>query len=211
MKNKIILLEDRPIRQEVFTNLLNKDSNSFPSLTNIGGGNDFLKFKENIFDDISVFDNYKTIMIHRSALSNDERAKLIDYIGNNEKLLVFFSGGISSTLFQQVGKGQLLTINSKDFYSENLLLFIENNGREALELAFGKNWKLSLLIDANEKLSFYILGYSNLKPLQIVRDELNLPNWISNIYFKSEENLIEKENLLKIRNKILSDIKKLLP
>ncbi len=211
MKNKIILLEDRPIRQEVFTNLLNKDLNSFPSLTNIGGGNDFLKFKENIFDDISVFDNYKTIMIHRSALSNDERAKLIDYIGNNEKLLVFFSGGISSTLFQQVGKGQLLTINSKDFYSENLLLFIENNGREALELAFGKNWKLSLLIDANEKLSFYILGYSNLKPLQIVRDELNLPNWISNIYFKSEENLIEKENLLKIRNKILSDIKKLLP
>lgn len=211
MKNKIILLEDRPIRQEVFTNLLDKDLNNIPSLTNISGGSNFQKLKENILGDISIFDIYNAIMIHRSALSNEERAKLIDYIGNNGKLLVFFSGGISSTLIQQVGKGQLLTINSKDFYSENLLLFIENNGCEALELAFGKNWKLSLLIDANEKLSFYILGYSNPKPLQIVLDKLNLPNWISIDYLKSDENLITKENLLKIRSKILSDIKKLLP
>ncbi|MCZ2100082.1 MAG: hypothetical protein LC107_00925 [Chitinophagales bacterium] len=209
MKSSIILIEDRPTRQQIFTHDLKINLNNFPLLKNVCGGDEFHLSKEKISNEISFFDDYNVIMIHRSALTPEERNSLIEYVNNKSKTLIFFSGGISSTLIQKIGKGQLLTINSKDFYSENLVLFLENSGKEILELAFGKHWELNLLIGANEKIAYYILNYTK-KPLQIILDDLDLPQWIKNKYVNIESGLVEKDQLISINKSIHTDIKKLL-
>ncbi|MGI6323114.1 MAG: hypothetical protein ACOXZO_07335 [Bacteroidales bacterium] len=207
----ILLIEDRPNRQQVFTQDLKKNLHDFSILTNVCGGDDFNLFKEKISTEISFLDNYDIIIVHRSAITPEERESLIKYVGAKSKTLVFFSGGISSTLLQKIGKGQLLTINSKDFYSENLVLFLKNSGKEILELAFGKYWELNLLIGAHEKITFYILKYNKKKPLSAVLVDLELPNELPKwIIDKNNDELIEKKQLIDINKKIHEDIKKLL-
>jgi hypothetical protein len=207
---KILLIEDRPTRQYEFTRDFNRNIETFSILKNICGEDEFHSFKEKISNQITCFDNYSVIMIHRSALSSDERITLLNYVNEKSKTLVFFSGGISSTLLQKIGKGQLLTINSRDFYSENLVLFLENSGQDILELAFGKHWKLNLLIGVSEKMTYYCMSYVTKKPTQVVLDDLDLPQLILDTYIKLESSLVEKEQLLSINQAIQADIKKLL-
>jgi hypothetical protein len=207
MINSILLIEDRPNRQRIFTQDLKIDLNDFPILKNICGGDDFYLYKEKISSEIAFFGAYDIIIIHRSALTPEERALLRDYVDVKSKILVFFSGGISYTLLQKIGKGQLLTVSSEDFYSENLVLFLNNSGEEILELAFGKFWELNMLVGAHEKITFYILKYTK-KPLSVVLDDLDLPQWIIDKYVKMEDGMVEKDQLIAINKTIHADIKK---
>lgn len=206
---KILLIEDRPTRQHNFTHNLKINLNDFSILKNVCGGDEFHFFKEKISNQISFFDDYSIILVHRSALTADERISLIEYVNDKSKILVLFSGGISSTLIQKIGKGKLLTINSKDFYSDNLVLFLKNLGKEILELAFGTHWELNLLIGAHEKISFYNLNFTK-RPLQVILDDLNLPQWIMDKYVNIQSSLIEKDQLASINKYIHDDIKKIL-
>lgn len=206
MSEKILLVEDRPTRQQIYSKNSGINLNEFPILKNICGGEEFHLVKKKITEDINYFDNFDVLMFHRSALSTEEKSILIRYIENSPKTLVFFSGGISAIYIQKVKKSQLLTINSKDFYSENLELFLKDERKEISELAFGSNWKLNQLLGANEKLALYILNFEK-KPLKIILDEMDFPQWIEEKYFKEDSALIDKEQLIFINKEIQKDIK----
>ncbi len=206
MSEKILLVEDRPTRQQIYSKNSGINLNEFPILKNICGGEGFYSIKKKITEEINDFDNFDVLMFHRSALSTEEKSILIRYIENSPKTLVFFSGGISTTYIQKVKKSQLLTINSKDFYSENLELFLKGEGKEISELAFGSNWMLNQLLGANEKLAFYILNFET-KPLKIILDEMDFSQWIKEKYFKEDSALIDKEQLISINKEIQKDIK----
>ena len=70
--------------------------------------------------------------------------------------MIFFSGGITSSVLKDLDF-PFLHINSKEFYSENLKLFIEafeeSNAVNLLVLQFGKKWKLSLLLNLRNNIA----------------------------------------------------------
>jgi hypothetical protein len=144
---KIAIIEDRIARLEQFTDFNLKKSKSVTIITGLEFDSlvDSLKINDN-----SKLDQYECIASHRSALSNEVRDTLKDYCRNKKKPLIFFSGGITSSILKDV-EFPFLHINSKEFYSENLKLFIEaceeQNTVNLLLLQFGEKWKLSLLLN----------------------------------------------------------------
>jgi len=147
---KIAIIEDRIGRLEQFTKSTNFDLKKSKPVSIITG----LEFDTLInslrSNDTSMLDPYECIVSHRSALSNEARDILKDYCRKNKKPLVFFSGGITSSVLKDE-EFPFLHINSKEFYSENLKLFIEvceeHSIVNLLLLQFGKKWKLSLLLN----------------------------------------------------------------
>jgi hypothetical protein len=207
---KVILIEDRPNRQIDFVKEINKSLNEISILENICGFEKFNLFKEILSSShLTEFDKYEVIIIHRSALSSTERLRLIDFARKNSKVLVLFSGGISSISLQKLGNGNLLTINSKDLYSNSLINFLNNNATNILELAFGVNWKINLEVSLLDRLTLYLNYYQN-KPIQIIFSDLKVNDWIKEVYFKDFEGIIESEQLeqvvLRIRKSLFKSI-----
>lgn len=211
---KIVLVEDRPERQRKFTEDLTIDLNKFPALENICGGKTFGDFKSSLADISQIGavikeKGYDVIMIHRSALEQSERIALIEIAKRDSKTIVFFSGGISSVSLQEIGnKGYLLTINSKDFYSESLKNYLESPEHNIFELAFGKKWKINFEIELLEKLNFYSKEKSE-SPFAAISLELNLKEWLIDNYFSDYKNKrITREDLEQIKEKILTNLNK---
>src|SRR5690554_5073261 len=145
---KVILIEDRIYRQKTLLEERANKLNLYPFLTNINGGEEFeqlrIKFNKN---DFSTIDKFNTVMIHRSAFKADIRNSLIEYLRERKISAVFFSGGITGSQLSTGGGFDFLLINPREFYGDNLFLFLDNNAENILQLAFGKRWELSLLID----------------------------------------------------------------
>ncbi|WP_157487253.1 hypothetical protein, partial [Gelidibacter algens] len=75
---RVILIEDRPNRQIDFIKEISRDLNEISILENICGFEKFNFYKEILSSSIlDIFDPYPVIIIHRSALSANERLKLI--------------------------------------------------------------------------------------------------------------------------------------
>jgi hypothetical protein len=150
---KIAIIEDRIARLEQFTDFNLKKSKSVTIITGLEFDSlvDSLKINDN-----SKLEQYECIASHRSALSNEVRDTLKDYCRNKKKPLIFFSGGITSSILKDV-EFPFLHINSKEFYSENLKLFIEaceeKNTVNLLLLQFGEKWKLSLLLNLRNNIA----------------------------------------------------------
>lgn len=144
---KIAIIEDRIARLEQYTDFDLKENKSVTIITGIEFDNLIDSLKNN---DTRKLVQYECIASHRSALSNEVRDTLKEYCRENKKPLIFFSGGITSSVLKDV-EFPFLHINSKEFYSENLKLFIEACVEHAtvnlLLLQFGKKWKLSLLLN----------------------------------------------------------------
>lgn len=202
---KIVLVEDRVERQGKFTTDLGFDLNNLDNLTNICGGEAYDEFKNKIFQG-TAFDKYDIIMIHRSALSTEEQSRLTEVIRNQPKTLILFSGGISSISLKEFGKnkGQLLTINVKDFYRKSLLSFINTPDPNIQQLAFGDNWKVNIQATLLEKLSYYLEGYIADTPYVKVISDLNLTDEQKEIYFpnKGSQEKISKKDLEMMRDTI---------
>lgn len=210
MEKAILLVEDRPLRQQQTFKEFEK-LNKFSFLTNISDSNIFNEFKQKIQDNYrKILEPYQVIMMHRSALP-DWNNPITDFCMEKGKDLVFFSGGISYVHLVKIQKGHLLTINVKDFYSENLILFLENGGNNLYELAFGKNWEINLLADYVEKLSLFLsttqeneFFWEEIKTLFKLNDEFlskfvnlnQIPDWL------------EKKDLQDLLEKILKRLKK---
>lgn len=149
----IAIIEDRIGRLEQYTDF---ELNKCKSVTIITG----LQFDNLIgslrSDDTKPLDQYECIACHRSALSNEVRDVLKEYCRKKRKPLIFFSGGITSSVLKELDF-PFLHINSKEFYSENLKLFIkaceESNTVNLLLLQFGKKWKLSLLLNLRNNIA----------------------------------------------------------
>lgn len=205
---KVILIEDRPNRQIDFISRINRDLNKITILENVCGFEKFSIYKEIISSDkLDEFSVYDVIIIHRSALSTNERLRLINYVSQNSKTLVLFSGGISSVTLQKINKGDLLTINSKNLYNQSLINYLENGNLNILELAFGKNWKINLEVNFLDKLIFYMINY-NEKPLIMVLHELEVTEWIKDNYFKNSGGKIDLSDLEEIKNSLQISLSK---
>lgn len=201
---KIAIIEDRIGRLDQFIEF---DIRSFKEVTIITGS-DFNKLLLSLdAKDTESLNTYDCIASHRSALTNEIRDTIKEYCKVKNKPLIFFSGGISSSVFKDIDF-PFLHINSKDFYSLNLKIFIincqQNNSINLLMLQFGNRWKLSLLLGLRNKISIH----QNLLKLKNEGFEIDTvidENWIKrlkdlriNEYIKSD---LIKEETIEIFNK----------
>lgn len=150
---KIAIIEDRIGRLEQYTDFELKNCKSVTIVTGLEFDNLISSLKSN---DTSQLEQYDCIASHRSALSNEVRDTLKEYCRIKRKPLIFFSGGITSSVLKDV-EFPFIHINSKEFYSGNLKMFIEacdeKNGVNLLVLQFGKKWKLSLLLNLRNNIA----------------------------------------------------------
>jgi hypothetical protein len=210
--NKTVLIDDRAMRQKKHLDEKQNEFNKFLNLKNICGGEEFehvsIKFQKS---DFSFLDDFSTILIHRSAFPVNTRNAILDHVRKSEKKVVFFSGGISQCEISMIGKAELLMINVSQFYGENIFIFFKGGANNLRELAFGKNWQLSTLIDTCEKLALYIKSYQD-RPLIKIENDINLNNWIKSEYFekKISNPIIMKSDIESILVEMKTDIKKLL-
>lgn len=159
----IILIDDRTQRQIKFTDRTGIDLNISESILDNYTDEKYEKllaeFKNN---DYKCLYNYDIIITHRSAFG-DINSIVLDEIKSickeKKKPLVFFSGGITSITYTKEPFDFLL-LNSKTFYSHNIVEFI-NKPKHVLQLAYGNQYNISLLLNTLEKINMFI--GSNLK------------------------------------------------
>lgn len=146
---KIILIEDRLERQKQFmseTQIKELSTLIELDLRNLGRA-----IIEDINDSkISLsLEESDLLIFHRSVLNNKGIQTLFDYCQKNKKDLILFSGGISQVTYNGE-KFQFLVINSKNFYNDNLIQFIneykKGEVQSLLQLIYGEKWKLAALL-----------------------------------------------------------------
>ena len=148
---KILLIEDRIVRKEQFLERYEIDLSKYPFIKEITP-EEYKKIKSSIKDgDKTFFDEYNLIITHKSAFSLKEQ----DILSSIGKSIIYFSGGISQSFYLEY-PFPCLHINSSDFYSTDLLEFLnyinETGEIEMLILQFGSKWKLNLLLNTRDKL-----------------------------------------------------------
>ena len=161
---KIALIEDRYKRQAHFLeqNLINLEDYE-DVLEN------FIEEKasnilENISNDSFDLDKFDIIVCHKSVENNTViLGNLKDYCKKHQKTLVLFSGGISVNYYDN-SEFELLELNSKTFYSQNLLLFlksIKTNNEDIMMLCYGEQWKQNIVANVLEKTNLFIFDIKN--------------------------------------------------
>lgn len=148
--NEIILIEDRPGRQRQF--LTDKQFGMLCEKSYLNMPQE--EICRTLIDEInsnntSSLLRYSLVMIHRSSLDRNG-LKAIDDLCNVQKIdLILFSGGLSQLIYARE-KYQSLSLNSKEFYNNHLISFLDKYSQEKttslLELVYQSNWKLELLM-----------------------------------------------------------------
>ncbi|MFD2865474.1 hypothetical protein [Mucilaginibacter antarcticus] len=172
---KLLLVEDRISRMEQFSNIDISKIANIDIITDKPFDNLILELDQKKHE---VFDKYDCLMIHRSALTNLQRDIVKNHCELKNKPLVFFSGGITASLYNDK-RFSFLNINSKDFYSPNFKLFTDEINASSkinlLTLQFGAKWKLNLLLSLRNEVNTRI----QLSTIKRVRD-LQINNMIKN-------------------------------
>jgi hypothetical protein len=150
MKN-ILFIEDRILRKELFLERSQLDLSKYSFLKEITTET-FKQIKSSIKNaDVTFFNQFELIITHKSAFTLNEQ----DILGSLGKSIIFFSGGITQSFYLEYPY-PCLHINSSEFYSNNLINFLnyfEETGEiEMLILQFGTKWKLNLLLTSRDKL-----------------------------------------------------------
>ncbi|WP_027388792.1 hypothetical protein [Chryseobacterium gregarium] len=152
MNSDILLIEDRINRKEQYIKF---DLDEYTNVDLTTGEN-----LTNILNDIThknflQLEQYKCLIFHASALSNIQKSNLKAFCQKNKKSLVFFSGGISTSYYND-NLYPFLSINSKIFYSHNLKKFLNENQINGqinlLILQYGERWLLSSLLNLRNNL-----------------------------------------------------------
>lgn len=160
--NKVILLEDRKKRQDNLLENIPIDLDSYSDIFENINGSEFTRIIDNFESFLSNLTKDDVIIAHESALkSKDLIDTLKEACKNKELKLVLFSGGINITSYSNLDF-ELLYLNSKEFYSNNLKLFLDS-GKDSgefnlLKLAYGANWEINLLFNYIEKANIFISG-----------------------------------------------------
>jgi hypothetical protein len=160
MNEKIVLIEDRTKRQLHFleqNNInLNKYTNILKNFTEEKASNILEEIRSDSFD----LQEFKIIICHKSVENNTViLANLKNYCKKHQKTLVLFSGGISVNYYDN-SELELLELNSKTFYSQNLVLFLEavkSGNEDILMLCYGEYWQQDIVANVLEKTN-YLLG-----------------------------------------------------
>lgn len=161
---KIAIIEDRYKRQAY---LLEQNIINFDDYEDIL--ENFIEEKaSNILQDISNnnFDlnEFNIIVCHKSVENNTLiLSNLKDYCKKYHKTLILFSGGISVNYYDN-SEFELLELNSKTFYSQNLLLFLEaikTDNEDIMMLCYGEQWKKNIVANILEKTNLFIFDIKN--------------------------------------------------
>ena len=160
---KILLIEDRQARQQLFMNHTNIDLNEYCDILDNRTGKAYDEIYKSFQNKDFDFDNYAMVIVHKSAFNGDTQEVLYG-IENECKTrtipLVLFSGGITANYYEEDKNFKKLELNSKDFYSQNLKIFLENyresGNIELLMLSYGQRWKLDIVLNCMEKINIFI-------------------------------------------------------
>ncbi len=157
----ILLIEDRTERQKLFMRETNIDLDDYNDILDNVIKDKYQKFLQDMEKGTFDLDKYTVIISHKSAFGDDNSIflqKLEDYCILQEKPFVLFSGGIDTNYYEKTDY-ELLELNSKLFYSENLKLFLDTAKEKEpniLIMAYGKQWRLNILLNVFEKMNLKI-------------------------------------------------------
>lgn len=170
----IALIEDRIGRMNQFIDFDIKSIENIEIITETDLSDLKIDLDGGITSKLDMFD---CLIFHRSALTNTQREIIKIYCNTNKKPLVFFSGGISSSFYND-STFPYLHINSRDLYSNNLKMFSDHanqqNNINLLILQYGSKWKTNqlLLIKENLNLRFQLKKIRRIIDLSIPKNQI---------------------------------------
>lgn len=160
---KILLIEDRQTRQQLFMNHTNIDLNEYRDILDNRTGQAYNEVYDSFQNGDFDFDDYAMVIVHKSAFNGDTQEVLygIENECKNRAIpLVLFSGGITANYYEEEKSFKKLELNSKDLYSQNLKMFLENYRKSGniglLMLSYGQRWKLDIVLNCMEKINIFI-------------------------------------------------------
>jgi len=176
---KVLLIEDRFPRQALFMRETKIDLEQYSHiLDNVSNGDEVNLFELTIKGEFD-YAKYDYVLCHKSIFNGDNSqfiSLLKKYTQENNISLILFSGGVSVNYYSS-NPHEILELNSKTFYSQNLKLFldaIEKGNENILMLCYGQNWKLSILSNSLEKINLFIAENLN-------KDRIVYNNFINEI------------------------------
>lgn len=147
MRN-ILLIEDRPERQKMFLPNKEKDVAELSEIEElIMPKTDECKAVINKINEeqYPIENNIRLVIIHKTSLSTKGLYYINSICEKNNIDLILFSGGIDYLIYNNE-KNNVLELNSSDFYTNRLILFIKKYIRDSqtnlLELV-NSNWQIS--------------------------------------------------------------------
>jgi len=208
---KILLIEDRTKRQELFTNNTKIDLQIYEDILDNLIDEKYREFRDQILKDASILDKYDIIISHKSAFE-ENNSKTLTVLENhckvNNKPLVYFSGGIVSNYYQN-DEYEKLILNSKTFYSQNLKIFLDNIKKEQqniMMLCYGERWELNIVLNTLEKLNSFIEDNRN---KELVRSNRVPTTSLVKIIDLLQENKVTIKEVITYRDCLYSYIKEL--
>ena len=193
---KILLVEDRPQRQANFLEKQQIDLSPFSDRLINCAEDEHKHLIEDINNGNIDWTQYSTIILHRSGFKPNILDLLKEVCKNNSIKLVFFSGGISSTFYTDTPY-EFLQLNSKDLYTKNFKLFLETNVNNLLQLAYGKEWEVNILLNKLERINKFIEN-----------DKLNKNKDIEKVNKLIEEGKLNKDEGIERINKLIENREK---
>lgn len=150
---KILIIEDRPSRQQHFL-----PNNDVETIRNLDGifiplGHECISIISQLNEGLFNFENtLKLIVIHKSALNTSGLIYIHENCKRMHVNLICFSGGISQTTFYN-DDYEILEINSANLYTDRLIPFLKNvlnNTCESTLEVLSSDWRLSYLLLARQ-------------------------------------------------------------
>ncbi|WP_457748218.1 hypothetical protein [Sulfurimonas sp.] len=193
---KVLLIEDRSKRQEMFQEKFQVDLSDYADILENVVYDKYDEIYEQLKNQEFDFTPYNIFMVHKSAFG-DDNSIIIAYIERECKkhsiILIFFSGGIDANFYQKDGDFKLYEVNSKTFYSNNLLLFLNNYKENRIDpglIFYGEHWQLNLLCNLLSILNIYIEKLKDYKEKEKYFYEDN--PYLKNILFEMENATLYK-------------------
>ncbi len=213
---KILLIEDIVSRQEDFMSHTDFTLEAYDDILQNATNNEYKNIFKSLKNDAFDLDTYSVIIAHKTAFEDQSSIivkKLELYCKNTKKPLVLFSGGISN--YYKNTDYEHLELNSKDFYSQNLKLFLDEfreGNQNLLILSYGDKWILNVLLNILEKINLFLNKNTE---EDIVYDtfrnftNINRLEKINYIFYeiKTEDGWVYLEEILKFKDSITSYIK----
>jgi hypothetical protein len=151
--NKIILLDDRPKRMKLAFEKNGHDLNLYTSIEGlyIPIENDCIRIKNELNNGLGEsVAKYSLIIAHQSAFSGMGLRTIDSICKVNSIKLILFSGSIRQPVYYSDNGFHKLIVNSKDFYSVGLPLFMKktvgNELEHITELLYADKWRLSVAL-----------------------------------------------------------------
>ena len=162
---KILLIEDRQARQQIFINKTHIELESYMDILDNKIGEMYNEIHVALQNDTYDLSEYSVIITHKSAFGDNNAAtlsKLESHCKAHDKPLVYFSGGIDVSYYNK-SENEVIALSSELFYSNNLKLFLENcrTGKiNLLTLIYGEKWELNIQLNVLAKINLFIENWT---------------------------------------------------